>query len=346
MPGVVLQLAFPAPVGLPYRPLHGRGDLVGIHHHLPVHVAGRPPDDLDEGGVGTEKALLVSVEDRHQGHLGQVESLTQQVDSHQNIEVAHPQFPEDLHSLQGVYLRVQVPGANPHLQEIVGQVLGHLLGDGGDQHPLVRRRPPADLGQQIVDLSPSGPDDDLGVHQAGGADQEFHGLRTAPALEGTGSGGHADHLTGTVQPLIETQGAVVQSGGEAEPVFHQDLLPAPVSLVLAADLGKGDVRLVDDGYVIVREVIQECVGGLSRLPPVQVARVVLDTSAVADLSHHLEVVVGPHSEPLGLQQLSLALQLRQPLRQLLLDSPDGLGHPLLGSHVVGGGEHVDLAHLG
>ena len=114
------------------------------------------------------------------------------------------------------------------------------------------------------------------------------GLRTPLALEGTGSGGHADHLASAVQPLIETQGPVVQSGGEAEPVFHQDLLPAPVSLVLAADLGKGDVRLVDDGYVVVREVVQECVGGLAPLAPVQVARVVLDTGAVADLSHHLE----------------------------------------------------------
>jgi len=45
---VVGDLLLPASVGLLDGRLHRRGDLVGVHHRLPRHVAGGPPDRLDE----------------------------------------------------------------------------------------------------------------------------------------------------------------------------------------------------------------------------------------------------------------------------------------------------------
>ena len=49
---------------------------------------------------------------------------------------------------------------------------------------------------------------------------------------------------------------------------------------------------------------------------VEVPRVVLDVRADADLAHHLEVVGGAHAEALGLEQLLVLLQPRQPLGEL------------------------------
>ena len=43
----------------------------------------------------------------------------------------------DLDPLDRVDLRVQVPDPDPHLDEVVGQVLGHLLRERGDEHALV-----------------------------------------------------------------------------------------------------------------------------------------------------------------------------------------------------------------
>lgn len=40
----------------------------------------------------------------------------------------------------------------PAFQQIVGQVLGHLLGQSGDQRALVLGHTGLDLGEQIVDL--------------------------------------------------------------------------------------------------------------------------------------------------------------------------------------------------
>ena len=62
--------------------------------------------------------------------------------------------------------------------------------------------------------------------------------------------------------------------------------------------------------------------------------------------HHLDVVIGAHPQPLRLEQLALALELGQPLLELLLDGRDGLRHPLRACDVVGGREdaqRVDLA---
>jgi hypothetical protein len=76
------------------------------------------------------------------------------------------------------------------------------------------------------------------------------------------------------------------------------------------------------------------------------ARVVLDPGAEPDLAHHLEVVVRPHPQPLGLEQLALVVEDRQPVRQLALDRADRALHTAAGRHVVRrrvDGDVVELA---
>ena len=80
-------------------------------------------------------------------------------------------------------------------------------------------------------------------------------------------------------------------------------------------------------------------------PAVDVPRVVLDAGAEADLAHHLDVVVGPHPQPLRLQQLALPLQLGEPLLELRLDGRDRVRHPLRAGDVVRGREDPQRVHL-
>ena len=99
------------------------------------------------------KPFLVGVEDRDQRHLGQVETLTQQVDADEHVELAEPQRAQDLDPLERVDLAVQVAHADAELDEVVGEVLGHLLGERGDENPLVALGAAADLGDEVVDLA-------------------------------------------------------------------------------------------------------------------------------------------------------------------------------------------------
>ena len=98
---------------------------------------------------GAQEALLVGVEDRDQRHLRQVEALAQQVDADQHVVLAHPQLAQQLDAAQRVDLGVQVADPDALLQEVVRQVLGHLLGQRGDEHALV-------LLDAVVDLARAG----------------------------------------------------------------------------------------------------------------------------------------------------------------------------------------------
>ena len=77
-----------AAVGLVDGRLHRGGHRVRVEDHPALHVARRPTDRLDERHRGAQETLLVRVEHRDQGHLGNVEPFAQEVDSDQHIEGA------------------------------------------------------------------------------------------------------------------------------------------------------------------------------------------------------------------------------------------------------------------
>ena len=109
--------------------------------------------------------------------------------------------------------------------------------------------------------------------------------------------------------------------------------------------GHRDVALVDHHQEIVGEVVEQRERGLAEVAPVDVHRVVLDAVAVADLTHHLEVVLGAHPQPLRLEQLAFLLEPRQALLELGFDLDHRHAHPLVARHVVRGREHHRAVHL-
>jgi hypothetical protein len=64
------------------------------------------------------------------------------------------------------------------------------------------------------------------------------------------------------------------------------------------------------------------------------------------VGHHLDVVAGPHPQPLSLQQPLLSLELGEPVSQLHLDPGDRPFHPLGARNVVASWEEIDLVVLG
>ena len=66
-------------------------------------------------------------------------------------------------------------------------------------------------------------------------------------------------------------------------MLDEGVLAGPVALVLAVQLRDGDVALVDDEQPVLGEVVEQRVGRLARRAPVEVAAVVLDAGAAADL---------------------------------------------------------------
>ena len=84
---------------------------------------------------------------------------------------------QDLDPLERVDLAVQVAHPQPKLEEVVGEVFGHLLGERGDEHPLVTVGAGADLADEVVDLPLGRAHQHLGVDEAGGPHDLLDDLR-------------------------------------------------------------------------------------------------------------------------------------------------------------------------
>ena len=155
-------------------------------------------------------------------------------------------------------------------------------------------------------------------------------------LERARCGGDEDHLVDALLELLEAQRAVVEGARQAEAELDQVVLAGHVAVVHAAQLRDGDVALVDDAEEILREVVEQRVRRRAGRAAVQVARVVLDAGAEADLADHLQVVAGALLQALGLEQLAFLVELGEPLLQLRLDALQGaLDGFLAGDEVAG-----------
>jgi len=240
---------------------------------------------------------------------------------------------------------MQVADLDAQLMEVVREVLGHLLGERRDEHPLAALDPTLDAVHQIVDLALGGMDLDARIDDAGRADELLHHLLAALELVGTGRRAHVDDLVQVRLELLERQRSVVQRGWQPEPEVDQDLLARAVVLVHAHDLGDGHVALVDHQQPVAREVVEQRPRPRAGLPARQVAGVILDARAEAELAHHLDVERGALAQALGLEHHAPGLELRGPLLRLLLDVHERLLHLVGGRDVVGRGIDVELLAL-
>ena len=241
---VVVILNFPAALRLVYGRPHGGGDGVGVEDHQTLRVPGRPADGLDEGRLAAEEALLVGVQYRYQRDLRQIQTLPQEVDTHQHVELAQPQIPDDLHPLDGGYVGVHIPYPDIGCPEKLRQILCHLLGKGSDQHPFVPLGPSPDFLHKVVDLPFHRANLHPGVQQSGGADDLLHDVVRPLPLVGPRRGGDEHRLTDAALKFLEFQRPVVEGAGQAEAVPHQRFLSGPVAVVHGPDLRQRHMALV------------------------------------------------------------------------------------------------------
>ena len=186
---------------------------------------------------------------------------------------------------------------------------------------------------------------DLRVDEPGRAHDLLDHLLGHPQLVRAGRRRHEHALVDPLEDLLERQRAVVARRRQPEAVVDEHVLAAAVALVLAVQLRHRLVALVDDEQEVVGEVVEQRERRLAEVAAVDVHRVVLDAVAVADLGHHLEVVLRAHAQALGLEQLALLLEPGEPLLQLGLDLAHRPLHPLGAGDVVGGREDLGARQL-
>ena len=165
---------------------------------------------------------------------------------------------------------------------------------------------------------------DLRVDHAGRPNELLRDDLRAGELERPGSRGDEDELLDLPQELVEAERPVIERRRQAEAVVDEGLLTRAVTLVHAAELGDGLVRLVDEDDEVLSEVVDEREGMRAGRPAFEHPRVVLDAVAEAELLQHLEVVLRALTDAVRLEHPPLALERRDLLLELeaeLVDRP-------------------------
>ena len=171
---------------------------------------------------------------------------------------------------------MQVFDLDAAFQQVVGQILGHLLGQCRHQRALVFVDAVLDLGEQVVDLPLGRAHVDLRVDQTGRSDDLLdHAVRQTHLIVAW-RGGQVHGLADALQEFRPFEWSVVHRGGQAEAVFDQRALAGRVALVHRADLRHGDMRLVDDQQEVIREEVEQRVRRGASGAAVKVARIVFD----------------------------------------------------------------------
>ena len=278
----------------------------------PFTLRAARPDVWISAPRRAQEAFLVGVENGDQRHFGQVEPFAQQVDADQHVEHAAAQVAQDLDALERVDVRVQV--ADLDAQLLVVRASGPRPSAWSASSPARARLRSA---RSRISCSRSStwplhrPHLDRRIHQAGRPDHllddhaaRLRAARTGPASPRRRPAGRRAAPT----PRSSAAGcrAPTAGGSRTRPALpcatgRRDTCRGP-----AARSGGSRRRRPARPTAGSRAASAAAApGGAAG----QVARVVLDAVAVADLLDHLEVEHRPLVQPLGLEHLALALEL-------------------------------------
>ena len=156
-------------------------------------------------------------------HSGMSSPSRKQIDADQHVERAEPQVADDLDALDGVDVGMHVAHADAVLVQILGQLLGHALGEHRDQDAVALLRHSRALRRRDrrPECAPGArrPEDRSG--RSGGSPARR--TRRRIRLSSHGPGVAETHMVWRPHrvPLLESQRAVVHAGGQAETIFGQ-----------------------------------------------------------------------------------------------------------------------------
>ena len=111
--------------------------LIAEEHHLALRVPRGATGGLHEAGLAAQVAFFVRIENAHERDFRQVEALTEEIDADENIKLTGAQSAENFHALDGVHVGVNIAHAQIQTAQVIGEVFGGALGEGGHEHTLL-----------------------------------------------------------------------------------------------------------------------------------------------------------------------------------------------------------------
>ena len=119
------------------RPPHRIGDFVAVQNRPPLDIPRRPPNRLDQRPSRPQKTFLVGIQNCYKRNLRKIQAFAQKIDAYEDVVLALAEVAEEADAFEGFDLGVHVVASDAALNAVIGEVLGHALGEGGDEDALV-----------------------------------------------------------------------------------------------------------------------------------------------------------------------------------------------------------------
>lgn len=105
---IVCFLDFSSAICFPERLDHRFSKIICIQDHFTIRISGSTSDNLDERCRRTEKSLFISIKYRQQRDFRQIQSFSEQIDAHDDIDNSCFQFFDNLPTIDRSYLTMQI----------------------------------------------------------------------------------------------------------------------------------------------------------------------------------------------------------------------------------------------
>ena len=227
--------------------------------------------------------------------------------------------------------------------EVLGQLLRHTLREGRNKHLLTLVDSARNLLQKVIDLVVRRSHLNLGVEQTCGSHKLLN--HRAFALDKFVVGGGGTTIQNRIAEALKfgkCEGSVVDGCGQAEAILHKVLLASPIATKHSPHLRNGNMALIDHKQEVLGEIVEQAEGAFTLLPAVHIARVVLNTRAVAELLYHLHIVLHPLLNALSLNRSPSLLELLDAGAEVELYLSDSTLCTLLGGNKEVCGEDMHL----
>ena len=155
---------------------------------------------------------------------GRSSPLPQEIDPHEDVELATAQISKNFNTFECVYVAVKVADPYAELAVVFGEVFRHALRQSGDEDALVTCNTRTDLTEQVVDLMLRWANVQLGIEEPRRTNHLFHddtaGVFDLPI---SWRRTHVNDLADTLLPFGKTQRSIVERARHAKPMLDQRL---------------------------------------------------------------------------------------------------------------------------
>lgn len=114
-------------MSFPQRFGHGFSKHIRIENHFTIWITRSTSNNLYQGRSTTKKSLFVSIKYSNQRNLRQINPLSQQINSNQNIDLTRSEFFDNLSTFHGRDFRVQIVSLIPTCHKKIRNLLAGLF---------------------------------------------------------------------------------------------------------------------------------------------------------------------------------------------------------------------------